>query len=453
VQLGALAGSEKQLWSLPLSPCGPGAVTVTSRARTGRTFAGACDLALIGPSRRSLWPYRHGSGSRLGRQVAGSYVSHREFARAFARMVPGSRDVLLVGSSPADAVALVREGLFVLRACSPGEAGWQATIGSPFLVERRFGPAKLPLSPGLFAAAWLRFSDAIDDGVLSDVFRLLMPGGLMALITPGAENASEYQSFFPEHHLEGGLKVVGAARLQDPMNLEAMIVMRTDDNCSPNSQTGCIFCPPHRFSINRHAKLPGAAGSIWGDEKFVLIPDVAPVFEGHLLLVPMEHHLSMGAMPYKELDRLEGYAAKVDDLMQLAFQRRALFIEHGAVRSNDGGSCIDHAHWHCLPDYGVIFDELLRRGMSGVEGPLSTVRDSYENDRSYLLVRSQDKNWYFSASNLPCQFLRFVASRDQGRSELRWQNRLASQENRIRYRHTLETVLPAADTLLAALQQ
>ena len=51
----------------------------------------------------------------------------------------------------------------------------------------------------------------------------------------------------------------------------------------------CVLCPPLRFRFNHMVELPGAGGILCGDRDFFVVPDLAPVAEGHLLLVTTAH--------------------------------------------------------------------------------------------------------------------------------------------------------------------
>ncbi|MFD0534826.1 hypothetical protein ACFQY7_14775 [Actinomadura luteofluorescens] len=92
----------------------------------------------------------------------------------------------------------------------------------------------------------------------------------------------------------------------------------------------CVLCPPLRFRVNGMAGLPGESGVIAGDRDFFLIPDVAPLAEGHLLLVTREHHQCAGDFPGPMWERAMRWRDRVARLYREAYGLGGLLLfEHG----------------------------------------------------------------------------------------------------------------------------
>ncbi len=327
----------------------------------------------------------------------------------------------------------------------------QTPASLPLIIERSLDIRQLPLSSQLFAGAWLRFDQLLDEDIVRHALRLLVPRGLMIVVAPPRADLGSHLHDMP---IEGDsqspeVKILGNALIKVPSRrLKATLLVRLEARNDKITQFDCRFCPPSRFDVNKQANLPGASAVLWGDEEFLAIPDVAPIEPGHLLLVSTKHWFSMGAMPHSSYEFLERHASRLERTIELGFGKKAIFIEHGATRPHEAGSCIDHAHWHCLPDSGTVMDNLERAGMRGVNGPLMRAKEFYERRKPYFLVRKNGEHWFFPGTGLPCQFLRLIASHSGILPNSRWQHVVNSQNNCERYADTLRYILPAADAVL-----
>jgi ATP adenylyltransferase len=83
---------------------------------------------------------------------------------------------------------------------------------------------------------------------------------------------------------------------------------------------------------------------------FVVIPSLGALIEGWVLVVPKEHHISMGALPEQlraEADELE---LRTRTLLSDRYGSPIVAFEHGPSASQHGTGCgVDHAHLHLLP--------------------------------------------------------------------------------------------------------
>lgn len=101
----------------------------------------------------------------------------------------------------------------------------------------------------------------------------------------------------------------------------------------------CVFC---RIVS---AELPSAV--VYQDDGVLSFLDIGPLAEGHLLIVPREHHRDISALP----PALCGKIAAVIPILS-----RALLHVTGAeglnVLCNQGraaGQAVDHVHFHLIP--------------------------------------------------------------------------------------------------------
>jgi diadenosine tetraphosphate (Ap4A) HIT family hydrolase len=380
--------------------------------------------------------------------MAKSGTSTHELTQAFAHMLPGAGDAILYGASTLDLASLRQQSVFTLNCLATA-----ATVRSSGpdrdlqVIDRRIDGRQLPLPSALFSGAWVRFTGPTDDAVVRELLRVLVPGGLMALIAPAhpdTSRESQYSSIAGENWTPN---ILGVLPLAESGGLEATLIVRPNDS-GPAVPMDCDFCPPKRFVLNKRAGLPGAAGTIWGDREFLLVPDVSPIFPGHLLLLTTRHYLSIGAVPEEHYELFEDHVFRIDQMMRTAFGKPAIFIEHGATQPHEAGSCIDHAHWHCLPDSGQIMRDLAAMGMEGSVGKLQRAKELYNNHESYFLARDHVEQLFFPATGLPCQFIRLVAAAGRNIADPRWQNTLASTDNDAHFGETLWRTLSYTDSIV-----
>jgi ATP adenylyltransferase len=82
---------------------------------------------------------------------------------------------------------------------------------------------------------------------------------------------------------------------------------------------------------------------------FVVLPTVAPLVEGWLLVVPKESALCFAKIPITKFHELEVLLASTLYMVETAYGPAAVF-EHGPASPNSRIGCgVDHAHLHVVP--------------------------------------------------------------------------------------------------------
>ncbi len=284
------------------------------------------------------------------------------------------------------------------------QIGLSARVGGR-LVRRAAGPSFFP--SGVFAGCW-----SAGPGETAALARLVRPGGVLA--------------------------VEGASGVETTATPPAAAAGAAD----------CVFCPELRFRLNRIAGLPGAAAILAGDEEFFLIPDLAPVAEGHLLLVSTGHHLCAGALPADRWDAMELWLDRVSRLYRTAYGTAdVLAFEHGPAHPQAAGACVDHLHLHLLPGTPALSTVIEATGLTGVPSTAGGVRALHAAGRSYLLVGGT----VYPVEAPRSQVLRWAAltAVESGTAPVwRWQEVFGLPANRDRFLSTLGRLLPAADGLI-----
>lgn len=130
----------------------------------------------------------------------------------------------------------------------------------------------------------------------------------------------------------------------------------------------CAFCSPHLVEPQTVAETDG----------FLLVADLRPLLEGHLLIIPREHLPCYGALPQSlepEFLRLKAEAAEF-----LAREYGApVFFEHGVAAQT-----VPHAHLHAVPSAPSILSRLaLGREWRQIQG-LDDLRTCYAASGPYL---------------------------------------------------------------------
>jgi len=214
----------------------------------------------------------------------------------------------------------------------------------------------------------------------------------------------------------------------------------------------CLLCPTLRFWFNQMAGLPGLDSLLWADEDVYVAPDLAPVAEGHLLVVTNRHYQCAGACPRRIWPAIALARRRVKALYQEAYGAEALIFEHGPARSQAAGSCIDHAHLHCIPATIELGPVVESHGLRGFTATYETLESLWNAGLSYLYLEEGSSGRAFLAEELPTQFLRnaavvAVAGEDARRqpTQWRWQETCGLPVSKRRFVRTLERLRPLSD--------
>jgi diadenosine tetraphosphate (Ap4A) HIT family hydrolase len=343
--------------------------------------------------------------------------------------------VLVLGAHALEAAEwLAHEGVQVaLHPAADTAAGTDMSTDTPRLWVRPAIDGRLLFPRKCFAGCWIG-----GNGQQGDVDDVDLVRQAMALLAPGAPIA-----------VRGEIVAKGAGTEPAP-----------DAEPEP---ADCPLCPAMRFQMNAVADLPGAAGTLYHDEHVFVMPDVAPVIEGHLLVVTTRHGRCSAAVDTATWQAMEEVKVRIREVFRRVYGTGAVFFEHGPARPRAAGSCIDHTHWHCLPASRSIRPAIDAHGLAGQKADRSVLQAWYRRGQSYLAVQEGASALYaFPADDegLPRQFLRWAAwttlgdgsgsgSRTGG-GDWRWHVALGSAGSRAVFLETVNRLLPASAALLPA---
>lgn len=108
-----------------------------------------------------------------------------------------------------------------------------------------------------------------------------------------------------------------------------------------NKHSDCIFCK----IIN--GEIPSK--KIYEDEKVIVIMDVNPVVDGHVLVIPKNHFEDFASLDDDISNHIHMVAKKIiPDLMnKLGAKGLTQSVNYGKSQ------VVKHFHLHLLPDYGI----------------------------------------------------------------------------------------------------
>lgn len=156
---------------------------------------------------------------------------------------------------------------------------------------------------------------------------------------------------------------------------------------------------PDRFPTARHRTRV-----LERDDRLALLPTLGPLTSAHVLVVPLEHVLSLGAAGSAICDDVSRVVERFE-----ARVGRALVFEHGSAgRGERAGACVDHAHVHLValpeglppppPPAGVPWKPLPR---------LTELVDVVRASPSYMVFGTPDSLvWAAAPEATPSQLLR-----------------------------------------------
>jgi ATP adenylyltransferase len=180
----------------------------------------------------------------------------------------------------------------------------------------------------------------------------------------------------------------------------------------------CVELKEKRDDSDFHLRTGGVIPSrvLFEDRFFLIVPDIAPIVEGHILLITREHMPSMGFLDSAGIDRLEVLMATVSSIIEDAFKCRPIFFEHGSVDDfQRAGCCVDHAHIHAVP-LGIDLCPALGKLFSEARiNRMAELRGAIERWQPYILFqRSSGDRFLYAPVQAVSQIVRRLVCGEVG---------------------------------------
>jgi diadenosine tetraphosphate (Ap4A) HIT family hydrolase/orotate phosphoribosyltransferase len=199
----------------------------------------------------------------------------------------------------------------------------------------------------------------------------------------------------------------------------------------PGSASSCVLCDvlegKDSVPFRQYFLRDELANEVLHEtDLFSVVADVAPLTDGHVLLVSKTHALSMASFPSDALRELDSLRIFISDLLTREYPGRAIAFEHGLCDSSRSPGCgIDHAHLHLLPLKASISRVFERNFDVRVLPSIVDIASTAPKQGEYLLLIDQDGLHQFAVASAPTrQFFRRTISEIEGNEIWNWSDRV-----------------------------
>ena len=149
--------------------------------------------------------------------------------------------------------------------------------------------------------------------------------------------------------------------------------------------TGCVFCQPQ-----------SQPGTLAGNQRVRLVPDLFPLAQGHLLVISREHLPCYGAADSETLEALDSLAAVARRFIQETYDVDPLLWENGV-----SGQSVYHAHLHLMPLQLEGFLDALTTAEESVEiDGWDAVRERYRQVGMYHYASLHGRRWLLEGNSV-----------------------------------------------------
>jgi ATP adenylyltransferase len=177
----------------------------------------------------------------------------------------------------------------------------------------------------------------------------------------------------------------------------------------------CIFC---KIAYSDNVKLPEYDQKIITTGDFFVIPALGQFTEGYVLIFPKAHFLNLGTMNSTLFKRFLAVKEQVSNLLFEEYGFKPVFFEHGpGCAGSRGGSCVDHAHLHALPNKKNLTSPPSRVSEhldGGRIDDMRTVIEYAKTGKSYFFLEYPGTMFLYDALPIPCQYGRQIFARELG---------------------------------------
>lgn len=146
-----------------------------------------------------------------------------------------------------------------------------------------------------------------------------------------------------------------------------------------------------QFEIRReecgHFRDGALSHPLLEDSDFLVVCDVHPLMEGHILIIPKRHTPCMAALDDEMFGKFRKLYLKAIGFLKREYGSYAAF-EHGVT-----GQTVSHAHFHLLPFKGKIGDIVPEKEALRELAEISELRRLYHQKGKYLFIQLNEKLW------------------------------------------------------------
>lgn len=200
----------------------------------------------------------------------------------------------------------------------------------------------------------------------------------------------------------------------------------------------CKFCGCGKRAIAIMRNNEEVNRKVYENDDFYVMISVGALVEGHMLIIPRYHCLSMGNLSEEHMKGLVNLIEKIKMLLKKHYGKEVIVFEHGTGRDSQYSSAsVVHAHIHLVPVEEGLYEDLkaLKCSIERLDS-YNDLKKVNMTGKSYLLYQDVDNKLYLiNDSEMPSQFFRKVICDKFNLGEWNWRKDY-KEENIIR---TVET--------------
>lgn len=172
---------------------------------------------------------------------------------------------------------------------------------------------------------------------------------------------------------------------------------------------------------------------LYNGDYFYVKPDISPVVEDHLLIIPKDHIFCINNIPSDYIEELNDIKQRIIRYYH-SNKMNYIFFEHGCCSErNPGSSCIHHAHLHSIPITKENETNIIRRILNIIDLPNTKPQEITNLTYLYLESENSNKPFYWIDDVQRSQFFRIIIADITGHpNRARWQNCLIDEAERKR---------------------
>lgn len=162
-------------------------------------------------------------------------------------------------------------------------------------------------------------------------------------------------------------------------------------------------------------------------ERLVVVPSKGALVPGWVLVVPIDHVLTLAELPQPSRSPFAALVARVEARL-LATVGPSVLFEHGPAAVGRSAGCgVDHAHLHVVPVPVDLRKAAVQAEVLDAALPWTPAAWPWEArtepDKDYLFVRDADgAGWMAEATSLPSQAFRQTLCRHLRQEHWNWRD-------------------------------
>jgi diadenosine tetraphosphate (Ap4A) HIT family hydrolase len=199
------------------------------------------------------------------------------------------------------------------------------------------------------------------------------------------------------------------------------------------SFSGCLLCDEvhgeNPLSLRLGHYKTTADKVILETEHFLLLPDISPIVQGHILLISKDHLSCFAQLPICMLKEFRDVRDQAVSLIAATYSEPLLFEHGSSTDTRYSGVCVQHAHIHVIPVRAPV-EEWLEEFGELVPFDLFTSYNRHDLPEDYLWYRNQIGSEYLVSKfsdPVPCQFIRRALARHLAISAWNWKSAMIRQ--------------------------